>query len=65
MRLFQIYIASCFLMLASTALAADPIAPLLQKQTLLDKKQKSIKSGLLKGSRKQQLSSDYYKILAT
>ena len=45
MRLFQIYIASCFLMLASTALAADPIAPLLQKQTLLDKKQKSFKSG--------------------
>ena len=45
MRLFQIYIASCFLMLASTALAADPIAPLLQKQILLDKKQKSFKSG--------------------
>jgi hypothetical protein len=46
MRLFKIYIASCFLVVASCVLAAnDPIAPLLQKQTLLDKKQKSFKSG--------------------
>jgi hypothetical protein len=46
MRLFKIYIASCFLVVASCALAAnDPIATLLQKQTLLDKKQKSFKSG--------------------
>lgn len=46
MRLFKIYIASCFLVVVSSALAAnDPIAPLLQKQSLLDKKQKSFKSG--------------------
>jgi len=46
MRLFKIYLASCFLMVVSSTLAAnDPIAPLLQKQTLLDKKQKSFKSG--------------------
>ena len=46
MRLFKIYLASCFLVVASYVLAAnDPIAPLLQKQSLLDKKQKSFKSG--------------------
>ncbi len=46
MHFIRIYLASCFLVVASCALAAiDPIAPLLQKQTLLDKKQKSFKSG--------------------
>ncbi len=46
MRLIRVYLASYFLIVAFSALAAnEPIAPLLQQQSLLDKKQKSFKSG--------------------
>ncbi len=46
MQFIKIYLTSCLLLFTTSALADnDRIAPLLQKQTLLDKKQKTLKSG--------------------
>jgi hypothetical protein len=46
MHFIRIYLASCLLLFAFPAFATnEPIAAILQKQTLLDKKQKSFKSG--------------------